>query len=212
MFITKRRAVASAIIAKQSSHWILAVTLWACLGAMTLESYFPASFPQHWHRWYAKHLSAMKEPSLLAQRENTGIESYRFLWLRTFHNPISIRVENRNSGGKLWITRLSVKGGYDPGSVLAQKTIEITATQWEDITNTISSAGFWDMPSEDDNRSSADGAQWILEGLKQGRYHVVDRWSPKEESNNKRALERYVAACVGFLKLADLDLAKEKVY
>ncbi len=24
-----------------------------------------------------------------------------------------------------------------------------------------------------------DGSQWVLEGVRDGRYHVVDRWSPE---------------------------------
>jgi hypothetical protein len=40
-------------------------------------------------------------------------------------------------------------------------------------------AAFRDMPSC--NRElGLDGAQAVLEGVKGGRYHVVDRWSPHE--------------------------------
>jgi len=40
--------------------------------------------------WYSKHLVAMEEPSLsCGVLEDT--ETYRFLWLRTFHNPVAVR-------------------------------------------------------------------------------------------------------------------------
>ena len=32
--------------------------------------------------------------------------------------------------------------------------------------------------THDKNVYQWDGAQWVLEGTRNGRYHVVDRWSP----------------------------------
>src|SRR5262245_25566892 len=41
--------------------------------------------------WYSKHLVAMKEPSLsCGVLEDT--ETYRFLWLSTWENPVAVRV------------------------------------------------------------------------------------------------------------------------
>ena len=53
------------------------------------------------------------------------------------------------------------------------------------------------MPTED-SRLGNDGAQWILEGMKDGRYHVVDRWSPDGGD--------YRAACLHLLKLSGLGV------
>ncbi|MEO8659909.1 MAG: hypothetical protein ABI693_15675 [Bryobacteraceae bacterium] len=36
---------------------------------------------------------------------------------------------------------------------------------------------FWEMPSHG-NLGGTDGAQWIVEDVSEGRYHIVDRWSP----------------------------------
>ena len=36
---------------------------------------------------------------------------------------------------------------------------------------------FWLMPTENPS-TMFDGAQWIMEGYREGRYHVVDRQSP----------------------------------
>jgi len=38
---------------------------------------------------------------------------------------------------------------------------------------------FWDMPTDYfDSSQGMDGSQWILEANVNGRYHVVNRWSP----------------------------------
>ena len=34
------------------------------------------------------------------------------------------------------------------------------------------------LPEPQENIVNLDGAQWIVEGVKNGQYHVVDRWSP----------------------------------
>jgi hypothetical protein len=36
------------------------------------------------------------------------------------------------------------------------------------------------MPTSEEFRGT-DGAQWIVEALREGRYHVVDRWSGAED-------------------------------
>ena len=41
--------------------------------------------------WYSKHLFVMREPLIYGDKSKN--EVYRFTWLRTFHNPIAIRIE-----------------------------------------------------------------------------------------------------------------------
>ena len=44
------------------------------------------------------------------------------------------------------------------------------------------SANFWNLPTlpdADENALELDGAQWIIEGVRNGTYHIVDRWSPE---------------------------------
>ena len=44
-----------------------------------------------------------------------------------------------------------------------------------------------------------DGSQWILEGVRGGEYHVVDRWSPKDNS--------YSQLCKYLLRLGKVEAA-----
>src|SRR5262245_53562261 len=74
-------------------------------------------FPKGSEHWYPEHLEAMKEPSLFQQSTNKVVEQYRFLWLRTFHKPIAVRVRKDSAGITLRVVRLSGAGGYNPGKI-----------------------------------------------------------------------------------------------
>ena len=88
------------------------------------QQYFPSGVlgrtPQEHEstaQWYSRHLKALHEPSLweLSQRDPKA-EVYRFLWLRTFHHPVSVRLVVR-AGGSGWMNvhMASGHGGYEPG-------------------------------------------------------------------------------------------------
>ena len=49
--------------------------------------------------------------------------------------------------------------------------------------STVEGAGFWNLPTLGDtggDPNAACRAHWILEGIKNGQYHVVDRCSPDQ--------------------------------
>lgn len=48
-----------------------------------------------------------------------------------------------------------------------------------------------------------DGAQWIVEGVRSKRYHVIDRWSPKDN---------YRLACLYLLKLSRIRVNDADIY
>src|SRR5579863_3498312 len=48
--------------------------------------------------WYTSHLRSMQEPSLSDPSTNKTVVAYRFLWLRSFHNAIAIRLDVRPDG------------------------------------------------------------------------------------------------------------------
>src|SRR4030081_3548113 len=99
---------------------ICALTLFLVVNSTAQTHYFPdRAFcaPREaglCERWYAKHLRAMREPSLWESSKDTSLESYRFLWLRSFHHPVSARLEVAKDGtAQLFVKVLSGQGGYD---------------------------------------------------------------------------------------------------
>ena len=138
-------------------------------------------------RWYSKPLRAMAEPSLSCKQPRG--EVYRFLWLRSRARPVSVRVADRGDGATLSAVELDVYGKA------RRVERELSPTEWAEVVTGVGRVEFWQMRTEDDDRG-LDGAQWILEGRKRSRYHVVDRWSPDSGA--------YRELCLSLLKLAGM--------
>lgn len=150
------------------------------------------------NEWYGKHLRAMSEPALWKESKS-GAESYRFLWLRTFDHPIAVRVEQTGSTATLFLKELNGAGGYDPGQLIATKSVVINPEEWCAFIKKLERANYWNSPLHQDG-DGLDGAQWIVEGVREGRYHVVDRWSPESGA--------FREACTYLLELAGVETGK----
>ena len=128
-------------------------------------------------RWYSKQLRAMNERPWSGGAK--GQHGYRLTWLRTFHHPMVFRLDIAPDGtAELHIKVTSGASGYDPGVLTVNKTINLSRTQTDIILTGLEQIKFWTMASHMES-TGLDGAQWIAEGVKAARYHVVDRWSPE---------------------------------
>lgn len=153
-------------------------------GGAALSTFFPngsfaedgPAIEEHRQRWYSKHLAAMREPSLSCSRPASA-EAYRFVWLRSFHEPWAVRVERTPGGAHLFAVETSGRGGYDPGRPSDTISREIGSGGWNTVVACVQSADFWNLPLKDP-RLGLDGAAWIVEGLRAGEYRVISRWSP----------------------------------
>lgn len=139
--------------------------------AVSLDSFF--------RQWYSEHLRAMSEPSLSCGKSGDR-EIYRFLWLRTFHHPIAVRIARSENGGQLSAIVLSGAGGYKPGSILKQVHKSLSPDQWEELIDEIKASEYWFQSSVEIGGLGCDGAQWIIEARRGQTYHVVDRWAGGE--------------------------------
>ena len=144
---------------------------------------------EHCARWYEPHLRAMREPSLWKLSQSQSAEAYRFLWLRTFHHPVSARLQLVGDGsGELIVKVLSGAGGYKPGHLIRDRTVKVDKEGVDHFLELLDKADFWNAPGELENAGGCDGAQWIMEAAKKGSYHVVDRWSPQDGPYRKAGL------------------------
>ena len=159
-------------------------------------------------RSYAKHLRAMSEPSLLEAAKDKSADSYRFLWLRTFQHPIAIRLTIRPDGtAQLTGIEMNGKGGYDPGTLATTQIVEISNDQIHQFQGLMQTTEYWSMPTVDPRLHEErirDGAEWILEGARDGRYHVVARLSPQDGT--------YREACLYLLNLSKIEVEANWVY
>lgn len=91
------------------------------------------------------------------------------------------------------------KGGYSIGKIIENKSKVLIADEWENIEKQINSIKYWSL-GVDKEIIGEDGSQWILEGKKLGKYHVVDRWCGGKISS----------VCKELIKLTDLKI--EDIY
>jgi hypothetical protein len=126
--------------------------------------------------FYSQFLRAMLEPSLSCSQGSDGF-AYRFLWLRGLHHPIAVRIEGSRSSLTLNAVELDGAGGHAPGEVVKRIQRELSPAERDKFLTRLSRVGFWEMPKNQD-RFGVNGAQWILEGAEDGRYQVLERWSP----------------------------------
>ena len=141
---------------------------------------------------YSAHLTALKEPPLCdGYADSTpGEDTYRFLWLRTHHNPMLIKLRILPDGtGVVTIKRTKGKGGEKPGKSVKPKTRNVDAMIVRMFLGHVETIEFWDLPTTFERQyrhpngelsqiTSEGGAQWIIEGRSQGRCHITDRRSP----------------------------------
>lgn len=168
------------------------------------SGYFPVkkwnSYPDadsFHNRWYGGNLVAMNEPSLLDIRDR-DVAIYRFLWLRSFHLPISVRIERKKDRMTLFTKELISNVGRGPGTLDREYSRNLDDTEWCALQKAFEKVDFWNMPFEEDY-SGVDGAMWILEGVRNERYHIAERWSPQSG--------HYREACILMLELSGIDTA-----
>jgi hypothetical protein len=159
-----------------------------CPGPATAERFFPArvlepdrpDLDEFRRRWYAKHLSAMDEPSLSCGA-TTEAETYRFVWLRTFDRPVAVRVSRVGRDARLTAVESTGAGGYAPGTAAKRVSRTLSPPEWQALEAALRRADFWTTPTAPHaGEQGLDGAQWIIEARRGPAYHVVDRWSPPE--------------------------------
>jgi len=171
------------------------------------DEYFPKGMLGDFvQSWYSEQLTALEEPVLYKGIEDRNKQVFRFTWLRTFHHPISIRLEiNTDNTGILYTKMTSGAEGYEPGKIQIHETKQISKDDVQKFLDLVRLESFWELPTKiklinPDGTVSIglDGAQWILEGSTKDNYHVVDRWSPKNGSFKK--------ICLYLLELSELKV------
>lgn len=139
--------------------------------------------------WYSKMLFALHEPVL--KHYNGDKEIYRFTWLRTFNHPVSVRLEKQGDNVKLFSNVCDGAGGYEPGKIIFDTTINLTEKQVDTTNIKLDNAKFWELKTESREDSGMDGSEWIMEVFKNNKYHMVVRWTP-EKGTAFRAIGEYL--------------------
>jgi hypothetical protein len=159
---------------------------------------------------FSKNVAAMDEPSMFELSSDKDNHSYRFLWLRSFHEPVSVRIKiHSNGAGTLYVKMCDHNAWHGPNTKMEDKTntkiedrtVDLTKDAVDAIMEKLNDAEYWDMPAHRVT-FGLDGASWLVEGVMSGQYRVVLRWSPVEGAYRELGLH--------FLKLSGLEV--EPIY
>lgn len=195
---------------------VLALFLFSATPASSQVSYFPADAFNGYRfdnsfttELYSRNLRALEEPSLweLSQQDKQTI-AYRFLWIRTFDHPVSVRVTIVPNGTATVFVKMNDGfGNAVPGRLTKDETHALPAAEIADLTARIQSANFWNVPTVESMKGiGLDGAEWVLEGVSSGNYHVVTRWSTQANGD-------YRKLCLFFVHdLAHLKIPRSRIY
>lgn len=153
-----------------------------CVGANVAQAelptqYFPAGkFDQYKFRWYTNFLVGLQEPSLV--HSNSKSEFVRFTWLRSFDNPVSVRVIIGVDGPSKIVLKVSDgAGGYEVGRLFTNETRVLSQNETSRILDALQFLRLCEDPPE---KMMFDGAQWIFERKTPAGYCVIDEQSPEE--------------------------------
>lgn len=156
------------------------------------------------NNWYTRYLIQMTEPSLLISAKEDV--TYRFLWLRSFHSTVVVRLWSEGERQMVSVKELSRKTETQSSQLLVDQTRSLKKEEWAAFMKLIDEACFWEVPVTSDGPIAMDGAWWVLEGADRGFYHVAIRQTPDSGS--------YRELCIYMLKLSGLplDASKGEIY
>jgi hypothetical protein len=169
-------------------------------GCASQLQYFPVGSPTQkdglepfYVDWFSKYLKAMQEPSLIAATNNHFALTYRLTILPTWENPVAVRVEMDGEKAELYARRLAGAGGDAPGKLEESSVRDVNPADTRRLRSLLKALNLFHLSVADDEAGN-DGVRWVLEGVSEGKYHVITRWAP----DSSRTKERNLVSLVEF--------------
>ena len=131
--------------------------------------------------WFGQELRAFDEPSLYrASLDGVAAErSLRFTWLRSFRDPIVVRIDRLADGGAGLVARQR-SGGRRPGAQTRELSRRLTPVEVRDLDTVLGRAALPGQPARNCPLGT-DGARWIIESVEPSTgYTYLNRWSPED--------------------------------
>ncbi len=125
-------------------------------------------------------------------------ELYRFFWLRTFHNPVVIRVYRIGNEKFIVSKKTDGMGGYDYGKLIFNQSRKLSDSEWCEFIGLLEKADFWNKKKVDVNKLANDGAMWDVEGVREKRYYMAGEQSPKQSE--------FRDACIYLMRISGLHI------
>ena len=156
---------------------------------------------------YEQILTQFEEPGMCSPEISVEAkESYRFLWLRSFNNPVLIRLVLDKTGSASLRYKELTREGPNIGELTENRSVDVRKLRRQELGDAElaesvldhfrrrAEESFWSLSYKvDDGTVGVDGATWVIEGTKDGRCHLVSRWSPEETDGFRRLAEEMIS-------------------
>lgn len=129
------------------------------------------------NEWYSEELFSLDEEAIY----NSEKEIYRFSCFPAFWGAETVRIEIKDDGSAdiYYKVGSGEVNEYDGGLLTSEKA-EMDINETNEFLDLIKGSGYWGLPKEID-RMGLDGYTIVVEGVKDGKYHIVNRWVPTED-------------------------------
>ena len=157
------------------------------------DGYFPApGIDPLLGRRYGRTLLEMGEPPFPGAQLPGNVRVLRFLWARSFHPTIAVRIVRRAGHCRVTTTvqalpettwgapdsmRIQTALSTQPGAILRRDSTDVAVHACENLEQDLIASGLWTTTPFDDHRG-VDGTGWIFEAMDSRGHHVMERWSP----------------------------------
>lgn len=137
--------------------------------------------------YYSAVFESLKEPALWPLAKDPNVISYRFTYLVSRgHGPVVLRLDH--IAGRRWV--LTVKLGDVSASgkpkFAVNRKRSLAEDEVEQFHDTFDALDFWQLPTVGALEAEVilGGTFCILEAVENGRYHLVERRSPKNSDEH----------------------------
>lgn len=152
--------------------------------------------------WITEQLKGLNEPALFNEITDDNKEIFRFTWLRSFNNPIAVRLEKTESGVYLYYKVGRGMGGYKPKGIKRKGKKKLSVTEWDSFAKLVEAMNY-DSLENNYNMMMVDGAEWVLEHKTQTQFQA---------KKTNIAGEDFTIACLYLVKLANIKIAEDDIY
>ena len=151
--------------------------------------------------WGANGIPAMQEPSLLKNLDTRdSFDTYRFVWDRSFHSTVMIRIGRDQEHAYLI---KFVGSPRDSITIGRRDSIALSLAAWTELTQSLSQESFWRSPPP---AIFPDGAMWMFERRSARGYRYAVWHSPGRTGRDS------LAYATGVRLLTAAGLAGESIY
>jgi hypothetical protein len=147
-------------------------------------------------------LKDLQEDCLYNNENKANSTIYRFTWLRTFHQPIAIRIEKNDNKIMLYLKVGKGAGGYQPQGLKKSGKKKLSLKEWIEFERLIKESNFDSLPNET-YIPMLDGATWTLERKSFESFKACNSNEPSKEIED---------ACLYLLNLTNIKVKEDDKY